>query len=189
MTGFLMRLCSMTLRLAIDLVAIAPAVACAEESPTSPDQQTAISIPNWICGREYENHAWGYTRSGAVIDGQGRILSYQYSGSPPKFHSGDDYTEEELATRFEGAKPTEKSIPREELARILPLIGEASEGKMSEPKREGADMGSTTLYCLLHDSEKARYREIPLVYSGDASSERDSESAKKLVGWLRASGF
>src|SRR5262249_41711714 len=131
---------------ALSLVTLA---ACedATTKPSTPPQPTVETQQTWLCGREYVNMAWGYQRRGVVLDAQGNIWKYNIKSSPtalvnpwsPKDLA--NMSEEELKSRYNGATVIGK-VPIEDIARHLPLIGEATSAKPTEPKGVGADMGS-----------------------------------------------
>jgi hypothetical protein len=169
------------------VLALAALNACAEEGQTTPPApKPAVQIPEWVCGSEYENHAWGYVRNGTVIDGKGRVLSYETPRSqpPPPPHEGD-FTPAQLAERYAGATPRTYTVSQDELQQIVPLIAEAAKTEMSEGKHEAYDAGSSTLYCLLFDPQAGTYREVALATGGDFSSARESASAKELTERVR----
>lgn len=175
------------------LGALVTSAACAD-IPPYPDRKPVeddghSGLPAWICGREYVNHAWGFHQNGKVIDSQGRILSYDTSSRGPVQHESETYTAEELASRYDGATPDNRSVPIAEIEHFMPLIAEAAREKMSEPKSVGADMGSRTLYCFVQDMESGAYREVPLVIMGDWTSVREGDSAKQLADWLEQTGL
>jgi len=180
-------------RLALAAVSLVTLAACegAATKPTTPPEPTTAAIQQtWLCGREYVNHAWGYQRSGVVLDAKGNIWKYDFKGSPtalvnpwgPKDMS--NMSEEELKLRYNGATVGDAKVPVEEIARHFPLIDEASQATPTQPKSVGADMGQNTLYCYTYDASKRTYAQVMLDNKGDWESTNPSQAAKTLAGWL-----
>lgn len=155
--------------------------------PVTPPDPTATIAQTWICGREYENFAWGHQRRGVVLDAQGKLWRYDVKGAPrdSQWHPKDlaNMSEEELNLRYAGAQEA-GTISIEEIARHLPLIEEASKTKPTEPRGVGADMGANILYCLNYDAATRSYEQVMLDQKGDFESANPSDAAKTLNAWL-----
>lgn len=168
------------------LALIAGLAGCETSQPPSPPAMAQ----NWICGIEYVNHAWGYQRRGLVIDAQGKVLSHDVrpDGKLPagRWMPADAtrMTEQELASRYEGARETGRSAPVAEIAEHLPLIAEAARTKPGEAKTTAADMGMWTTYCLLRDASSGTYAQVMLDERGDMTSSNPSPAARKLSAWV-----
>jgi len=176
-------------RLAVVLSSLATLAACTLPPPAEPPSREQTP-QRWICGREYENHAWGYQRRGVVIDGTGAIWRYDFKGSPnalvnpwqPKNLSG--LTDKELDVRYNGASDTGKRINPDDIAQRMALIREAASTPPTEPRQHGADMGETVLYCLARNVPGATYRQVLIDQKGDYESTNPSSAAKELAVWL-----
>lgn len=157
--------------------------------PVTPPDPAASIAQTWICGREYENMAWGYQRRGVVLDAKGTLWRYDIKSSPAAlvnpWHANDlaHMSEEELKLRYNGAQAA-GTVPVEEIARHLPLIDEASKAKPTEPKGVGADMGAHVLYCFTYDAATHSYAQVLLDQKGDFESTNPSDAAKTLAAWL-----
>lgn len=158
------------------------------ETTTVPAPQGA-SQP-WVCGIEYVNHAWGYQRRGLVIDASGKVLWHdvRQDGKPPTKRwmpaDGAHLSEQDLAARYEGARATDRSVPKAEISAHLPLIAEAAATKPGEGQTTAADMGSWTTYCLLRDARSGTYAEVLLDERGDLTRSNPSPAARKLSAWV-----
>ena len=158
--------------------------ACESVARSQPPKQA------WICGREYQNQAWGYQRNGIAIDGFGTIWSYRVERSPniaanrwePKDVSR--LSEAEVAQRYTGATKTGKSVTPADIARQLPLIEQAAQATPTPPKGVGADMGQTLTYCYTYDAETQLYAQVMLDNKGDWDSTNPSPQASALKSWL-----
>lgn len=176
-------------RLAIALLSFTALAACNTLPPPEPPSREQ-KPQRWICGREYENHAWGYQRRGVVLDNTGTIWRYDIKSSPaalvnpwqPKNLA--NLTENELQDRYNGAADTGKRIDPEEIARRMALIRDASTAQPTEPRHVGADMGATVLYCLARNVPGATYRQVLIDQKGDMETTNPSSAAKELATWL-----
>ena len=145
---------------------------------------------SWICGREYENFAWGYQRHGVVIDGDGHVLKYDFKGTPAglpnPWHAKDmnNMSEAELRQRYNGAVDTGKRVSADEIAQHVALMRDAAQTPPTEGRNAGADMGETTVYCLVRDVPSGTYRQVLLDQKGDFERTNPSSAAKALATWL-----
>ncbi len=145
---------------------------------------------SWICGREYENFAWGYQRHGVVIDGDGHVLKYDFKGTPASlpnpWHAKDvnNMSEAELRQRYNGAVDTGKRASIDDIAQHMAPIRDAAQTPPTEGRNAGADMGETTVYCFVRNMPGGTYRQILLDQKGDFERTNPSSAAKALVAWL-----
>ena len=161
------------------------------DKPATPPAPTPdASQQTWLCGREFENKAWGFQRRGNVIDMQGNIWHYDFKGSPtalPNPWQAKDLahmSKDELKMRYNGAMVTATKIPAADIARNFPLITEAAKAQLTERKIAGADRGANVLYCYSYDAASHNYAQILLDQNGDWTQTNPSDAAKKLIAWL-----
>ena len=172
---------------ALTLVACDPVA----DKPATPPTPSA-SQQTWLCGREFENKAWGFQRRGNVIDMQGNIWHYDFKGSPTAFPNpwqANDLahmSEDELKMRYNGAMVTPTKTPAADIARNFPLIAEAAKAQLTERKMAGADRGANTLYCYSYDAASHSYAQILLDQNGDWTQTNPSDAGKKLITWLES---
>jgi len=153
-------------------------------APSTPIAQT------WICGREYVNHAWGYVRYGTVFDRDGNVWRYNSRSTPGDaahpWNAPDlaNLSESDLTARYAGAAKADIHLLPGDIAQHLPLVSEASNGKLTEPRMTAADMGEFVSYCYLYDAGRHSYREVILEEHGDLSMTNTSPAAKDLATWI-----
>lgn len=154
---------------------------------TTPSEQT------WICGREHENHAWGYWRAGMVLDASGNIWSYKISKSRGDLTSEERsgpadmkrLTEADLQMRYKTATVVAgNKVPALEIAEQLPLIAAAARAKRTKQSPNGADRGRTLVYCYTYDAHARVYSQVMLDETGNWKSTNPSQAAKRLTAWL-----
>lgn len=176
-------------RLVTALLSLATLAACTMPATSEPPSREPAP-QRWICGREYENHAWGYQRRGLVLDGTGTVWRYDFKSSPAALVNPwqaknlDALSESELEVRYNGAADTGKRIDPDDIARHMALIRDAAGARPTEPRPRGADMGSTVLYCLTRNVPGATYRQVLIDQKGDFESTNPSSAAKELAAWL-----
>ena len=179
-------------RLAVASLSVVTLAACNTPATTSEPPAKEPTAQRWICGREYENHAWGYQRRGVVLDGTGTVWRYDIKSSPAALVNPwqpknlTELTETELEVRYNGAAATGKHIDPDDIARHMALIREAASAQPTEPRQIGADMGATVLYCLARNVPGATYRQVLIDQKGDFESTNPSSAAKELAVWLNA---
>ena len=178
-------------RLALASLSLSVLAGCTTASTDASDQPSAEPTPqHWICGREYENFAWGYQRRGVVLDGYGNVWRYDFKGTPASlpnpWHAKDlnALTEAELKVRYNGAADTGKHVADDDIARHMALIREAARTPPTEGRHVGADMGATVVYCLARNVPGATYRQVLIDQKGDVESTNPSSAAKELAAWL-----
>jgi hypothetical protein len=139
-----------------------------------------------ICERTYINFAFGRVHRGIYVDREGNVYSYAYQRRDQPWRSGKDgtYTEEELLEKYDHDKKLIANVNLKEVAAKRELTLKASTGAYSKRIRRGADQGTYTSTCYLHDAATAKYRGITLKKSGDENYENLSEEAKTLSAWL-----
>jgi hypothetical protein len=156
----------------------------ASSRPPSPIAQT------WVCGREYVNHAWGYVRYGTVIDRDGNVWRYNLRNMPANPDhpwNGSDtnhLSEDDLKARYNSATKANIQVSPDDIARHLPLIAEAANGKLTEPRMTAADMGEFVLYCYQYDATQHSYRQVILEQHGDLTMTNISQAAHDLASWI-----
>jgi len=156
-------------------------------APSTPIAQT------WVCGREYVNHAWGYVRYGTVFDRDGNVWRYNSRNIPEQvshpWNASDltNLTEDDLKARYFGATKADLHLMPGDIAHHLPLVADAANGKLTEPRMTAADMGEFVSYCYLYDAGRHSYRDVILEEHGDLTMTNTSPAAKELASWIERS--
>jgi hypothetical protein len=165
------------------------ALAGCEAVPAS-SQPPAPVAQNWICGREYVNHAWGYARNGTVIDRDGNVWRYSNRTAP---NTADNrwspkdpahLTDDDLKARYQGSTNAGIHVSPQDIAQRVPLIAQAATGKLTAPRMTAADMGAFVTYCYLHDAGQHSYREVTLEQHGDLTMANTAPEAQALKTWI-----
>jgi len=177
--------------LAIAALIALPLCACNSSGSGAAGQPSAPGPQQrWVCGREFENFAWGYQRRGVVLDGEGHVWSYAFKGTPaslPNAWHAKDFnalSEDELRARYDGAVDTGQRVDPDDIARHVALIIDASKAQPTEGRQVGADMGATVVYCLARNVPYATYRQVLIDQKGDFDRSNPSSAAKALETWL-----
>lgn len=164
--------------------------ACESVVATPSPAPSPESSQNWLCGREYVNHAWGYQRRGVVFDIAGNVWKYELRGGPnssTRPWSPTDVsrlTEADLKMRYESAMTTGQKISASEIAAHVPLIEPASQATPTKPQMTAADMGQHLTYCYTYDETKRVYGQVMIDNRGDWTSTNPSPAARKLAAWI-----
>ena len=185
-----------------DGVCVTPAIrtTVAEENRLGPErtlafQTDAAARPEgpWLCGRETTDPI-GKTRSGHVIDLEGRVWTYGYDLLAPyrlikwkwrEHEKATVVTLKELNERYAGATRAGGDIAIEDVAPHLPLIAEAAKVEAIETNQLHRQDGTSTLYCLAEGEAKGTYREIVLEERGVGVRVNPSPAARDLKAWFQ----
>jgi len=168
---------------------IAAALAGCEAVPASSGPPSSVA-QTWVCGREYVNNAWGYARNGTVIDRDGNVWRYSNrtaANTADNRWSPKDpgqLTEDDLKARYLGSAKTDIHVSPLDIAQRVPLIAQAANGKLTEPRMTAADMGAFVSYCYLHDAAQHSYRQVILEQHGDLTMTNTAPAAQELKTWI-----
>jgi hypothetical protein len=154
----------------------------------SPEERRTLNTNKAYCERSYTNFAWGYQHNGIYVDAEGNLYSYNYqrSDKPWSPKQAEAPTTQELEDKYSHSRKLLRKIEPQEWQAKLKLLAEASNGKMSERKQRGADMGANVCRCYVLDEANNRYKEVELRVQGDWSYENLAPSAKELAAWLKS---
>lgn len=161
------------------LVLILLSAACGKDIYLGPDEQPIFFEYHFI------NHAWGYQDFGWLMDGEGKIRSYEHPDGYNLGTHGDYLSLEQLEYNLEQADSIIGEISRSVLDKKKDLIPAASKGEIEDFQRHGADMGLGIFSCYYYDPAEDAYQYVMLSTSGDHQRSNDSKEAEKLVEWLK----
>lgn len=131
------------------------------------------------------NYAWGYQDFGWLIDGEGKIRSYEHPDGYNLGTHGNYLSLEQLEYNLEQADSIIGEISRSVLDKKKDLIPAAAEGEIEDFQRHGADMGLGVFSCYLYDPVEDAYQYVMLSTSGDHQANNLAREAEKLVDWLK----
>lgn len=154
-------------------------MACEKAVYDAPDEQPIYFEYHFV------NHAWGYQDFGWLVDGDGRIRSFEYPDSYHVAMHGDFLSLEQLEYNLAQADSLLGEIRKSELEKKKDLIAGAAEGEISDFQRHGADMGMGVFSCYKYDPQEDAYQFVLLSMSGDHQRYNASREADKLVDWLK----
>jgi hypothetical protein len=161
---------------------------------------TELQIDEEIIGQKvlfhfsYDNFAWGRSYFGWYIDNNGNVWNLKEVN-----HWWDEemniigkenriilYDADSLNQLYEECRDRIITIINlDSLNYYYQLIDEASDGKYSEPKSVGFDMGSKIYGCLYYDKRENKYKKVILSVSGDYQFKNLDSYAIRIDTWLK----
>jgi len=145
----------------------------------------------WLCGEETTDVV-AKTRSGHVIDREGRVWAYGYGRAAARlpFDWRQDrsaaVTFADLSRRYRGATRAGRDIAVEDIAPHLPLIEEAAKSEaLATDEHDAMTSGVERLYCLLQNETTGNYREVVLEQRGVLGLLNPSPAARELKDWFQ----
>jgi len=133
----------------------------------------------------FSNYAWGYQDYGWLVDGDGKIRSYEH---PEGYHlatHGDYLSLEQLEYNLGQADSVIGEVSRAVLDKKKNLIPAAAEGEIEDFQRQGADMGLGIFACYKYDPVEDAYQYVMLSTTGDHQRANKAKEAEELVKWLK----
>lgn len=128
--------------------------------------------------------SWFPTWTGIAIDRKGEITSYRREGSPWVPGEADNFTNEELQTKY-GANPTViGQLDRATLEQRFRQIADVGDD-LSSPNAACADAGSLRYTAFAYNESTGRYQPLKLREEGDSPTQNRGGSAPSLSAWLR----
>lgn len=136
----------------------------------------------------YENHAWGHSFGGWLIDGEGNVRAFDLRKMTEidwiQFDEEGYISGRDLLKNSQQTYKTWFSVDHSDLNYYYSLIEEASRGILTEGSSNGADMGQNTWYALKYFPENRKYKAVLLYSYGDWIIENTSREANKITRWL-----
>ena len=134
---------------------------------------------------EYVNHAWGFNHSGFYITPAGEMYTYDKT-TPWIFAENNHIQGSDLQANIRASVKRDTLIGSVDIAHYQYLALIAKEGKMSDLKMRGADMGVHLCKIIVRDSSilPNDYREIILSQTGDTETHNLAPEAATLSDWL-----
>lgn len=166
---------TLTIYLPIIIFAIAAAGCKKNLSPVN-DQQLMFQM-------DYINYAWGYQHSGFLMDGEGKIYTYE---NPVSWNFPDanfNLSEDQVAANIQFSTNSGR-VSREEVAKFGSYIDNIAMGKISGLKNTGNDEGTIQFICY-RASGNGSYKGTLIRMEGDFTCENLNFYSRKVVTWLR----
>lgn len=141
--------------------------------------------PNGYYTLEQTNYAWGYHKSGWMIDMQGNIMSFNL---PSKWNYTDTsgfITENKLIENISNCENKIGEISKNELYRFSFLINKAIEGNMTEKINVGNDAGQYQYSCYKFDANSGLYKKVILSVEGDFRYHNENFEAIEISEWMK----
>jgi hypothetical protein len=154
-------------------------LACEKENYDAPEEQPIYFEYHFV------NHAWGYHDFGWLVDGDGKIRSFEYPDSYNVAVHGDFLSLEQLEHNLAQADSIIGEVSSTVLDRKKDLIPDAATGMIKDFQRQGADMGMGVFACYKYDPVEDAYEYVMLSMLGDHQRYNSSKEADKLVDWLK----
>jgi hypothetical protein len=134
---------------------------------------------------DYVNYAWGYVHEGFFIDDEGNVMVYRNPDNW-NFH-GHDYnlTEQQLAENIARCSKSDIKIGKKELLKFSSYINNISSSKVTAPRYESADTGTSAFVCYRFSEEKNEYIGSLIKMEGDVTCENLNFYSKKVSLWLK----
>lgn len=136
----------------------------------------------------YENHAWGHSFGGWLIDDAGNVRAFdlrqmsEMDWAP--FDEEGYISGRDLLKNSQLCFKTWFTVDNSDLYYNYSLIEGASRGILTEGTSMGADMGQNTFYALKYFPEHRKYKAVVLNSYGDWIIENTSREAFKITKWL-----
>jgi hypothetical protein len=121
---------------------------------------------------------------GFFVDSGGHILSFNL---PEKWNfPKDDQTisQKELLENVSFCKPTGKTITAEELQKHINAIDNMAASKVSAPKANNSESGTSSFYCYQFSESSLIYKRTIIKTEGDLKCENLNFYSKKIVIWM-----
>jgi hypothetical protein len=146
--------------------------ACASVTEPAPIAGSLIEI-------EYTNYAWVPTNRGFVIDGNGRVYSWDRAGKQWNPSDAENPTEAELTAKYEG-KAQARTLPGGDASNMFALANTAASGSLSAPVNHCADAGETTISAWIPRGN-GHMKRVLIRMEGDIVQENKSAAARSLA--------
>ncbi|MFN7929799.1 MAG: hypothetical protein U0Y68_18010 [Blastocatellia bacterium] len=163
---------------------------CGNPAANTPNKQqtTTMNTQKIYCEQSYTNFAWGYQHHGIYVDSEGNLYSYSYQPKDKPWSPKQDAapTAAELEEKYSHGRQFIRKLDAQEWEAKRKLFAAAHDGKLSDRKQSGADMGANICRCYVSDEAGQQYKEVTLRVQGDWSYENLAPSAKTLADWLES---
>jgi hypothetical protein len=151
--------------------------------------ETDIPGQEAVFAKIYENHAWGHSFEGWIIDKSGNVRGFSLSRNPDlqwnRFSDSRYISVEKMEENMIQTDTVYLNIDRNSLVKYYLLIPEAARAILTEASTSGADMGQVSYYALEFFPEDRQYRWILLESYGDYVIENTSPEAEQIAAWLK----
>jgi len=132
-----------------------------------------------------ENHSWGNTLRGFVIEHDGGVRVYDHSDTrwTPEQNRSGRLGEADLAAKFHGTKIPLTLAADEVRAKAL-LLPAAARGKITR-ESQARDRGRFGYVGYIYDPARSSYRVVVIGADGDWLETNTSPAAQELLTWLK----
>ncbi|MFO7882686.1 MAG: hypothetical protein R6U52_09140 [Kosmotogaceae bacterium] len=134
---------------------------------------------------EYQNHAWGYSHEGYLIDKIGAIRPFD---KPDEWNYPDSegyITYSELNQNVNQLVDVFKIIDEGLLLKYLNKLYRIDPSDLSEQESTSRDAGVISYSGFIYEVEKEKYKEVKLKVAGDISYVNTNREANLIYKWLQ----
>ena len=134
---------------------------------------------------EYINYAWGFNHSGFTVTPSGEMYTFDKTTSWV-FASDNQLSLSALQGNIKASARKDTLIKSADMEYYQHLALSAMAGAMSDPVRQGADMGLAICKILVPDpaTSPTTYHEVILTQTGDTEIHNLAPEAGLIAAWL-----
>ncbi len=131
-----------------------------------------------------ENHSWGHTLRGFVIQRDGRVLTYDRGNQrwAPTHNRSGRLAEADLANKFHGSK-IRLTLPADAVRAKAQLLPAAVRGSITRVGQSN-DRGRFAYVGYIYDPDRINYRAVVIGADGDWLETNTAPAAQELLKWL-----
>jgi hypothetical protein len=133
---------------------------------------------------EFISTSGTYTHWGIFVDVRGNILTYN---QPEKWNfpkEDQTITQKEILENMAMSKFTGKKIPADELQKQINCIDNIAASKVSSPKKNNSESGTSSYYCYQFSENSLTYKRTVIKTEGNLKCENLNFFTKKVVTWM-----
>ena len=143
--------------------------------------RAASGSTEFLATCESTSYAWGYSRSGVIIDRKGDVWGFE--GGPPLL-DGTANTPDDLFQRVRYGRSFIRTIPPTEVDRHVALVPRALSEPLVKKQAYAPDLPSTTCSVFVNEPS-GKLRAVPLsTTDAGGTSKRIGPASTKLLTWL-----
>ena len=143
----------------------------------NPDQEIFFQL-------EYINYAWSYQHSGWMIDSSGAVRGFKLPKTWTFIDSNGFISSIDMKKNIEQMDTVFTKIEKDSLSKYVSKILNASKGKITEPKTEMFDAGSSLFSAFIYDSKLKKYKQVIIKQTGDLFIDNLSIEANEIYNWM-----
>lgn len=148
------------------------------------DKQDEVALTDCYFQYEYVNYALGYQHSGFTITPAGEVYTFNRL-TPWVFSTETKISSADLKKNIALSVKADTLIAISDIIYYMKLALPASDGGLSQPVSQGADMGSLGCSVFIPEQDNTgSYRQVILNESGDWEQHNLAPEAGVLTQWL-----